>query len=314
MSLCCTRPGTPGHGHVGRPLSLAKRVRNGRGPYCASVPYSWRMQHLPAPVDAWRQVFSALAPIHWDRIRHAAELRLNYGEETITDQNLLDIARAGLPGLITTATVKAEEAIKGCDWEWWLRLPAADWVRLSIQAKKLNFAKQAYRLRTPLHNGRRQLQILGDHAQAVGSVPLYCFYNSLPPGTATPWRCILPYDPMQFGCSLVPLRVVRRAHTAGRSKTFEALHRYPHSIPWRCLFCSHCSPGAAAAASPGPFEPDTHSVATWKRLPSAIARLSGRVSPVDLPTQLYQGSELAEGTLGLPRRILVVDLRHEASS
>ena len=83
------------------------------------------------------KLLESLAKQTWDRIKDGYELEISQGEETITDLNLLEIKRSGIRSFQVVKLTKAEEAIKGIDWEWWIGSESQGWLRYAIQAKKI---------------------------------------------------------------------------------------------------------------------------------------------------------------------------------
>lgn len=63
-------------------------------------------------------------------------MNVSYGEETITESNLLELRRRH-PGIITLDTFgKKNEAKKGADWEWHI-IGRARSFGMRVQAKRL---------------------------------------------------------------------------------------------------------------------------------------------------------------------------------
>jgi hypothetical protein len=73
----------------------------------------------------------------WKQLGTARALGINRGEETVTDDFLLDVQAAHPTEVATFQFNKPEEAITGADWEWWLT-DGRKWAGLLIQAKILN--------------------------------------------------------------------------------------------------------------------------------------------------------------------------------
>jgi hypothetical protein len=64
--------------------------------------------------------FEYLAKDTWETLRDASALHIDQGEETITDNLLLYLARQHLTNLRVIKTPKNLEPDKGTDWEWWI--------------------------------------------------------------------------------------------------------------------------------------------------------------------------------------------------
>lgn len=197
---------------------------------------------------AARELLEGLAVETESLIDDAHKLEMRYGETSITDHNLLKIRRANLANIRVFHVPQPKERDFGYDWEWWLRVGARPWTVLFVQAKKLNPKSGRYDSLNHRVRGTNKLQIelLWDHASQFGGIPLYSFYNGPRPSVDT-WNCDLHRDDHQFGCSLVPLHIVRAFIKSGRRQRsphtdkhldFERLHDNDRAIPWRCIVCA----------------------------------------------------------------------------
>lgn len=104
--------------------------------------------------------------------RHGA---LSYGEETITEQNLLEIRRRNPTRVYLKTFTKRMEAKNGADWEWHIigrRLT----FKMRVQAKRI---RQDYSLRIRYKvksSGAQQRDSLMSAARADRLRPVYCIY------------------------------------------------------------------------------------------------------------------------------------------
>lgn len=185
-----------------------------------------------------REVFENLAEFVWQRLARSYELKINFGEETLTDILLLELAESqeiGDTHIHLLKTSKPVEARRGCDWEWWIGTAQHGWLRFAIQAKK---AGRGHRYESLKHkvNGRLQIEILQEYAETQNALPLYCFYN-YSDGLAIEniWHCPLALHPSQLGCTLVPLAPVFTAIDTHSGKNFRFIHSFNEAVPWRCL-------------------------------------------------------------------------------
>jgi len=118
-----------------------------------------------------------LALATWNKIELSDRAGLRFGEESITDHNLLTLA-LGHPDLIVHRYSQNREHKVGADWEWWIGSDPTGWLCLRIQAKKVKGtvypelaypgdADEEYQYDTLIRscNPRR-----GEH-------PLHVFYN-----------------------------------------------------------------------------------------------------------------------------------------
>ena len=195
-------------------------------------------------------LFESLAARTWMRLQLAEALRTSYGEETITDNIILDLLVAAPADVRVRPVPKPEEALHGADWEWWLGNDSDGWWPFAVQAKKLSKNRVYLGLRYTV-KGVLQADLLERYARRRNAIPLYCFYNyddGLTPGDC--WNCPLPPDLSQLGCTVTALDVVKRVIPKRRPKTMRALHADRRSIPWRCLLkCPFLAPGSAIVGS-----------------------------------------------------------------
>ncbi len=213
------------------------------------------------PADTQR-LFEELAELTWGWLADARRLGLGFSEDTISDLAMLEIGRSGSNSVGVKRVSKRRERVVGFDWLWVIlrsgRLPTF----YVVQAKKLQlYERPPYsygRLRYPT-GANYQIDALEDFANWLGAVPMYCFYNNVDDLTAQlHWNCQIqrPPNPLQMGCTLAPLDVVRPIHDGRGPKNFHAIHwRNPEALPWRCLFHPSC-----ASFSLGPAS-DSHPIA-----------------------------------------------------
>ena len=189
------------------------------------------------------RLFEDLAEATWDRIKIGHQYQISQGEETITDINLLEFKRAGIPDVRLYKLSKAEESQKGLDWEWWIG-SGTRWWRYAVQAKKLTQSdseKERYASLNHKVNGRLQIDILEEYARSKKAIPIYCLYNHINrPDLSKFWHCDVAYTHKQLGCTVVSVDVIKKVLPQRGKKTFEAVHEGPAALPWRCLVgCSH---------------------------------------------------------------------------
>ena len=181
----------------------------------------------------------------WNRLDNANRFGINQGEETLTDNLLLYLASQNLPSIHIVQTPKNQEAIKGTDWEWWIGSKKRGFLRYAVQAKKLNLKTNTYSsLKQKVGNQSSapyQHDVLEKYAQLNNAIPLYAFYNYLQPmNQPSSWNCPLSFDLSQMGCTVTPLKNVKRAISKRGYRTFDKIHQFPETIPLRCLAkCPH---------------------------------------------------------------------------
>lgn len=255
------------------------------------------------PQSRARELFERLASETWKKIPLGHRFNCRHLETTFNDDHIFEMAIARIPGVRIYKAHGTDERECGFDWEWWIGSPGRFW-RYSVQAKLLA-PNDRYRHLRHWVRGKSQWQfeILESFSWSQGSIPLYCFYNSVSSGVAkAAWHCRLPFDAEQLGCTLVPLDAVR-PYTAGyKCRSFGNLHTNQYALPWRCIVTC---PNIVGSLS-NPLAPANRTVEPYERLPS-FARLhpddKGGILAVDLPDELYH-SELG----GRPRAIAVIEL------
>ncbi len=203
----------------------------------------------------------------------ASRTGLIRGEETITDDLLLNIQSAHPSEVITCQFNKREEGFTGADWEWW-RTDGRLWYGLLIQAKRLNHKSHKYPeiQRLVGKSARPQIDVLIDQARLKGIDPLYFFYNysSRNPAAFT-WNCGHPFVLEQLGCTVAHAGAVEQLLGQGGVGLPKIS---PISYPLRCLVCC-----PVLAESNDPLPRCAHGVA--KRL--RVFAQQDEVAPGDFP-------------------------------
>lgn len=177
----------------------------------------------------------------WSDINLSNRYRTIYGEETITDSILLELAKQNYFNIRILQTPKLSEAIKGTDWEWYVGSYKYGWIRYAIQAKKLN--PKTYIYDSLYHkvgnktNNSYQMDILRTFSNANGAVALYNFYNYFPNATKVDhWNCSKDFEKELLGWTFTPLKNVELAIKTNGNRTFDKIHHFKESLPIRCLF------------------------------------------------------------------------------
>jgi len=210
-------------------------------------------------------------------LRNATRGGLNRGEETITDDLLLNVRNAHPNEVITYQFNKREENFTGADWEWWLT-DGRLWFGLLIQAKRLDPSSGKYpeikrlvgKAKTP------QIDLLMGQARLKGIDPLYFFYNySNGNPSAFTWNCGHPCDVQQLGCTVALAAAVKRALVQGGAGLPKII---PISYPLRCLIC------CPVLAEPDNSLPGcAHGIAKRLRIFAEQADAAPRDHPYPLP-------------------------------
>jgi len=182
------------------------------------------------------QALEQLADDAWHRIHDGHQLGVTQGEESLSDHLLLQLRRINPAGITVLKTPKNIERHKGTDWEWWIGSPQRGWIRYAVQAKKLNLRTGRYDDLAHRIGRRLQVDILRRYAAVNHAVALYCLYNYTDASDLAPfWRCPLPCQDSQLGCTVTPAEEVRRAIGKRGCRTFTYFHQRRRTVPWRCL-------------------------------------------------------------------------------
>ena len=106
---------------------------------------------------------------------HQVDVPVSYGEETITEMNLLEIRRRHPKRVFIRTFSKAVEAMTGADWEWHI-IGRKHTAKMRVQAKRLQ-CNDVLRLKHKVaSSGKQQRELLIDGAQADNMKPIYCIY------------------------------------------------------------------------------------------------------------------------------------------
>ena len=131
---------------------------------------------------------------------HGRDVWVSYGEETITETNLLEIRRRH-PDLVRVRTFpKRVEARNGADWEWHI-IGRELTLKMRVQAKRVQRNDILKIMHTVKSTGDQQRDLLMDEAQASGMKPVYCIYCTEPQRSV--WKqpgAVLGYRSFQTGC------------------------------------------------------------------------------------------------------------------
>lgn len=191
----------------------------------------------------------AAARTAWERRRIAKARGLSFGEETITETILMDLA-VSFPGRLDIVQFnKHQEGKRGADWAWAFRdATGARNLPMLVQAKLLDMHDQTYPeiarvigKPKPLVTPVRQIDRLINVADRWGWPALYAFYNHLDDPSRIPDHCqTVPNAglamPECWGVSVALAHDVRNALDPHKEQRFD-IHRL-HSMPLHCLLCS----------------------------------------------------------------------------
>ena len=106
---------------------------------------------------------------------HRPGVRVSYGEETITETNLLEITRRHPQRTRLQMFSKHQEALNGADWEWHI-VGRRRTLKMRVQAKRLQ-CNDVLRVKHKVaSSGKQQRQLLIDAALTDRMKPVYCIY------------------------------------------------------------------------------------------------------------------------------------------
>jgi hypothetical protein len=250
------------------------------------------------------QLLESIASSTWNRIYLGNFYKISQGEETITDFNLLEIAKSSISEVKVIKTPKNEEKNQGTDWEWWIGNNSIGWLRYAIQAKKVDINSRYAKLGHKVNN-RRQIDILESFARENRAIPLYCFYNHIEcDDLKNYWHCQLSYEESQFGCTITPSKNVREILLSRGKRNFSCLHEFINTKPWRCLItCPLIRKIYITKGITNVFEFENINV--YEYLPPEIEVARDINSLIKFPSNIYKGY------VGYPKKILVITLLEE---
>lgn len=100
---------------------------------------------------------------------------VSYGEETITESNLLELRRRHSDVVHLRTFSKFQESKNGADWEWYI-VGKIRSLAMRVQAKRLQ-RNNVLRIRHAVgQTGKQQRELLIDTAEADDMRPMYCIY------------------------------------------------------------------------------------------------------------------------------------------
>ena len=182
-----------------------------------------------------------LAECTWHRKAASKLYGLTYGEETVTETFLLDLALTYPGKVLITPFNKRQEAVVGADWAWGFASSDLAYITpMLVQAKALDDEDYEYR---ELHRfigstSERQIDRLISTARAWGWPAIYAFYNHLSDATRVPNNCkslslASIHQAPSWGITVADAQTVR---SLIGDRTFDG--HSPHSLPLHCLLCS----------------------------------------------------------------------------
>ena len=160
---------------------------------------------------------------------HRDDVWVSYGEETITETNLLEIRRRH-PELVRVRTFpKPLEARNGVDWEWHV-VGRRRTLKMRVHAKRLQrngVLKVKHEVKS---SGKQQRDLLVSGARAARMKAVYCIYCTEPQRKFWKECNALPaYRSFQTGCLLADA-----AHVLPTTRNLDEIEE--QCRPWHHLF------------------------------------------------------------------------------
>ena len=106
---------------------------------------------------------------------HRSDVWVSYGEETITETNLLEIRRRHPEQVRVRTFPKRVEGQNGADWEWHI-IGRELTLKMRVQAKRLQCNDVLKIKHVVKSSGAQQRDLLIAGARAAGMKPVYCIY------------------------------------------------------------------------------------------------------------------------------------------
>ena len=154
---------------------------------------------------------------------------MSYGEETITEANILEIRRRH-PDVVRVRTFpKRIEAHTGADWEWYI-IGRRRTLKMWVQAKRVqcnDVLKISHKVKS---SGNQQRDMLITGARAAGMKAVYCIYCTEPQRKF--WKefgALSGYRSFQTGCLLADA-----THVLPTTRKLEEIEE--KCKPWHHLF------------------------------------------------------------------------------
>jgi hypothetical protein len=193
----------------------------------------------------------------------------SYGEETITETNLIEIRRRHPQSVkVLTFSKQKESRSTGADWEWHI-IGSKYTLKLRVQAKRVTKFGKVPKLNHQAKTApMAQIDLLIKSAKMNNMKPIYCFYCAEKHRTI--WNnASMLIGAMETGCLIVDAQVVKAKKVLPKDLSEIELD----TVPWHYL----CTPGAFLA-SVAPIKSKPHESVTQHYLQTISL-----IEPGDLP-------------------------------
>ena len=160
---------------------------------------------------------------------HQRDVFVSYGEETITETNLLELRRRHAKYVHIEMFSHHQESKNGADWEWHI-VGNRRTLKMRVQAKRLKCNGVLQIKHTVKSTGKEQRQLLIDGAQAENMKAVYCIYCTEPQRTIWTQRsAAATFRSYQTGCLLADAH-----HVPPTTRRLDQIE--DKCIPWHFLF------------------------------------------------------------------------------
>lgn len=140
---------------------------------------------------------------------HRDDVHVSYGEETITETNLLELRRRHPTRMRLTSFTRKKESTNGADWEWHV-IGRARRLIMRVQAKRVQKNGVLKISHVVKSSGDEQIDLLIRDAKAHGCMPVYCLYAS--EAQRSHWKAPAPaggLEAFEYGCLLADARRIK---------------------------------------------------------------------------------------------------------
>lgn len=215
------------------------------------VPPVARIEIMPRPPEHGLtrmdlcQSFRHLAFGVSSKLSLARQVRVQPGEEGITDDLLIELRRRHPTEILTRTFSKQEEGVVGADWEWWFVGIGGHAMGFRVQAKIINLESACFEhLHYRTREGRYQCDRLIEAAlkSTSATLPMYCLYTAGSDDLQRErdihrrWQWgSYPYASESYGCSVTSAFDIRALRLEGHINDLG--HLFPVLHPWHCLVC-----------------------------------------------------------------------------
>lgn len=226
---------------------------------------------------------------------HSPDVNVSYGEEAITETNLLEIRRRH-PREVTLLTFSKSQESKntGADWEWHI-VGRFYTLKMRVQAKRIHKAGGIGNLKQMGKGASHpQIDLLIKDAKANNLFPAYCFYCAEPQRSYWVKGTIKEkIETFETGCLIADAETVK-------SKAPKKLNEIEEdTVPWHFLCARH-----KFSTRQNPFlQRFQEDVPIERYIEEIIPSQEDRATDIGLPTifQLNDGRSRLDERIGISR-------------